>query len=442
MTSPASETSPKESLSSSTSFNNKTISFKSHKTRDGRTAGKTLHVNLHARPFTAQHPHLKPIIKPEKVVNPGMIKRRFNPDTPWKTVDVGKWPDKPEIEKTIDDMQFVNDPYFIKSWPDGSIFQEWDPAIVEAGRLRRANKICKNTSYFELCKKYGDLQKNRATKLPNEYELLLKRNAKAAADADRAARILRAQNMFLNALMGAKRVNFQAWAGYLVRVKRVRAMFAGRMASTLRISYMAWSLYVRQMKSVRKMLGKRLGDRLTLAFRGWSGYIRKLKRLKKLMRSSLAKLEQRIFKTWRDNAQRNKYIKDKMLKQLVGAKREKLLRWRKYTVTSMKMKRLMAKFFAGAKRNNFMAWKDYTKKSRRAAEIMKKVFMGLSRRVFTEWREVCKLWKKERLDKDMWNSGKKPNDFFSINDWGIPPHSNVGSLPVSYKPVSSKFRAF
>ena len=120
----------------------------------------------------------------------------------------------PEFDKPISsaEMGFELDPFYTTGWPNGSILRGYANGSTEPPGKGRKKKCPENaTSYFSKVKYFEEIQRSRSLANPNEFYELLRGNALAADDADRNARIQRAQQMFLMNAVGKLRVHFLGW---------------------------------------------------------------------------------------------------------------------------------------------------------------------------------------------------------------------------------------
>ena len=116
-------------------------------------------------------------------------------------------------------------------------------------------------------------------------------------------------------------------------------------------------------------------------------------------------------------------------------------RWAKFTETSLKMKRLMGKHFVGITRTCFLAWFGWTGKSIRAKRMFARGLVGLQKKVFELWRGVTDEWAQERRELELWKGHQKPEDFFSIDNWGSPEHV-VKPFKRNHIGVRTKWRVY
>jgi hypothetical protein len=358
----------------------------------------------------------------------------------WMNVEITPFPPTAR-GLTAADMNFKPDPFFTRGWAYGSIFYGFEEADAEAERQRRKNKVARGSSYFDRVKHWREVQESRAFRPPNAFYELLRKDRLMAEDADRQERIDRAARMFLMHIQGALRAHYMAWKEKVEKNKMVRKLMMRQMFGIQRTVLVEWHSYTKKMKRAKHLMSRHMADAQTKAYIAWKDYVVKNNKVKHFLQKHMGKLEETSFHKWRNHVRVKKFLLQKIGKHLVGATREKFMRWHKFSTTSLKIKRLVAKHFVGAVRMCYAAWYDWTGKSLRAKRMFAKGLVGLQKTVFHLWRGVTTQLAIERRERELWAKHKKPDDFFSIEQWGVPNH-DVKPFKRNHVGVRCKWRVY
>ena len=343
-------------------------------------------------------------------------------ESPWGDIDSAPWPG-PGAPVDRQSMGFVEDPFFTHGWADGSIFRGFKEADAEAARRRRKIKVAKGSNYFARARHWREVQEGRAFIPPNAFYELLRKNKLTADDAERQSRIDRAARMFLMHAQGALRAHYFAWMETAKKSIRAKKFLIRQMYGMQRSCLTEWYEYTMKMKKAKKLMARHMVGASTKAFIAWKEYVVKNNKVKAFLKHLMGKLEETTFRKWRDHVKVKKFLMLKMAKLLQGAKREKFSRWFKFSSTNAKIKRLVAKHFVGCVRLCLTSWFGYVGKMIKCKRIFAKGLVGLQKMVFVAWRGVTDEWGRERKERELWQGHRKPDDFFSLDDWSAPQHT-------------------
>lgn len=339
-------------------------------------------------------------------------------------------------------MGFVPNPYYTEGTPKGSIFFNFTEEDAERDRLARAQKVATNTSYFDKCQWFREVQEKRAFIPLNEYYEMLRIKALNAADKERQSRIALAGQMFLKHAMGAKRSHFIALMEITKKNIRAKRFLMERMVGSQRRVFIAWADCTFKFKRVRAFINKHMASSMTKSFSAWKEYVIKNKKIKKLFGNHMQKFEAKNFIALKEYVKRTRYVRLKMAKHLVGAKMDKFMRWKNYAETSRKIKNLVGKHFVGLLRTTFVEWFVWTGRSIKVKRLLAGHFLGLQKSIFLAWRGVTDQWKKERLTEAYKEQEFTPDDFMNIDSWGLPKHTEVPNLRPNYRGPQTKYRMY
>ena len=214
----------------------------------------------------------------------------YCPNSEWLNISSSNWP-KPTQSFDHHDMGFIPNPFYTEGTPKGSIFYNFTEEDAENERLARKNKLATNTSYFDKCQWFREVQEKRAFVPQNEYYEMLRIKALNAADKDRAERIALAGQMFLKHAMGAVRGHFYALKELTDKNKRAKRFLMERMVGSLRRVFMAWADCSGKFRRVRNFINKHLASSMRKTFAAWKEYVVKNNKIKKMFGSHMQKIE-------------------------------------------------------------------------------------------------------------------------------------------------------